>query len=296
MANNLDPYLEHIRRYDPSLDLTVLRVDPNGLNNLVIIAGGKVFRFPRSQTSRANLRAESDLLAVAGRHLTTATPQFTFSDDDEMVVYTLIPGRPTYRHDLLRLPVSVQEHFAADVGSFLKELHAIPAEALATVDLAVVQLTAAGWHGRLDTIRRDLYPYLWADQQGWIEDLFAPVIDDRLDMTAYEPCLIHNDLATYHLLSDPSSGELCGVLDFGSAQWGDPAADIATLISAYGESFLKFMTATYPLAADLLERARVLAGYLELEWALKGLAGREPEWYLVHLGRARDMRPFGVSL
>ena len=108
----------------------------------------------------------------------------------------------------------------------------------------------------------------------------------------YSPALIHNDLATYHLLTDPATTALTGVLDFGEAGWGDPAADIAALISGYGESFVARLIAAEPAIAAHLERARFRAAYLELEWALKGVRTGDPGWYLVHLGRARDSRPF----
>ena len=119
------------------------------------------------------------------------------------------------------------------------------------------------------------------------------MLDGRLDMT-YQPALIHNDLAAYHLLADPNS-VLTGVLDFGEAGWGDPAADTAALISGYGESFVARMIAGYPAIAAHLERARFRAAYIELEWALKGVRTTDPAWFLVHLGRARDSRPFGAA-
>ena len=71
-------------------------------------------------------------------------------------------------------------------------------------------------------------------------------------------------------------------------------ADYAALISGYGESFVARLIAVEPAIAAHLERARFRAAFIELEWALKGVRTVNPEWYLVHLGRARDNRPFGA--
>jgi aminoglycoside 2''-phosphotransferase len=103
--------------------------------------------------------------------------------------------------------------------------------------------------------------------------------------------LIHRDLASYHILHDPPSGRLAGVIDFGTAGAGDPASDWACLINTYGESFVRRMHAIYPFDQATLDRARFLAGVLEMEWALIGVQDKDPSMLLVHLGRARDSLP-----
>lgn len=295
---SLSPYLDAVRAWNPSLDITSYRVDPYGLNNLVIIVNDAwVFRFPRNPESAEGLRREAAVLDLARRRVRAPLPDFRIDEATGFVAYRLLPGRPLYRHLLLRLDVYAQDRFAAELGEFLRDLHASPAS----------EATAAGlgdpppappadlWPERLAAIRETLYPYLWADQHAYVEDLFAPVLDDRLDMAAYRPAIIHNDLASYHILVDPDDGRLTGVLDFGEAGWGDPAADLGILINTYGESFVRRMAPVYPELPDLLERARFRAAYIELEWALKGAQTANLEWTLVHLGRARDSLPFGAE-
>lgn len=294
---DIAPYLDRIYAWNPALIGRPTRVDPYGLNNLVVIAGDEwVCRFPRTGESRQRLNEEAALLAVVSRYVNIRVPEFTVKAALDFVAYRLLPGRPLYRHDLLRLPAGAQNRFAADLAAFLHDLHTIPASALAEAIPPAPQppRSPAPWREHLASLRTTLYPHLWADQHAAIEDLFAPVLDGRLDMT-YPPALIHNDLAAYHLLADTMTGKLSGVLDFGEAGWGDPAADYALLINTYGESFLRRMMAADPAIAAHLERARFRAAYLELEWALKGVQTGDPNWYLVHVGRARDSRPFGVA-
>ncbi len=291
---DIQPYLDRIFAWNPGLAGRPVRIDPYGLNNLVVVLDNAwVCRFPRTAESRARLAEEARLLEVVRRHVRWPVPAFITGEELDFVAYPLLPGRPLYRHDLLRLPDAAQERFAADLAGFLNQLHALPPVEWA--DLSPPPMNSiAVWPERLAALRTEVYPHLWADQHAYIEDLFAPVLDGRLDMT-YTPALVHNDLAAYHLLADTANGALTGVLDFGEAGWGDPAADYAALISGYGESFVSRMTATAPAIAPLLERARFRAAYVELEWALKGVRTADPSWYLVHLGRARDSRPFAAA-
>lgn len=302
---DIRPFLARIQAWRPGSSIAGYRADPYGLNNLVIIARFEgetdewVFRFPRNEASRAGLRREAAVLALARPRLTVSVPAFEYDQAADMVVYRLLEGRPLYRHDLLRLPEAEQERFAADLARFLRDLHGIHPENGPELPLPLsAPLSQAEarelWAGRLEAIRKEVFLYLWADQHAWIDDLFAPVLDGRLDMARYAPALVHNDLASYHLLLG-DSGRLGGVLDFGEAGWGDPAMDYAALLNTYGESLLRRMARTDPAILGGLERARFRAAYLELEWALKGVRSKNPEWFLVHLGRARDSLPFGTG-
>ena len=294
----INSYLQRIRKWNPDLDLGQTRVDPYGLNNLVIIVGERwVFRFPRNIESKSSLIHETKILSVVKKYVNISVPEFEFTEDLELGIYPLLVGNPLYRHDFLRLSDNLKENFAADLAGFLKDLHAIPLDEL---DKSVVSPepheteSRQYWSERLDELRAELFRYLWADQHAYIEDLFSPVLDGRLDMSRYSPSLIHNDLASYHLLVDLSSGRLTGVLDFGEASIGDPASDYGTLINSYGETMVGLMARQNPAINDLIDRARFRAAYLELEWALKGVRTDDPQWFLVHLGRARDSQPVGT--
>lgn len=292
---DLAPYLAQIRAWNPSLDIRSVRVDPYGLNNLVIMVNEEwVFRFPRDEASRARLFTEAQMLALVRRHVSIAVPNFEFDEAWGFVAYPLLPGRPMYRHVLLRLSDAAQELFAADLAVFLSQLHAIQPEVLIAAGFSssgTHDLASPGrWAERLDAIRVELYPLMWADQHAYVEDLLAPALDGRLE-TTYTPALIHNDLASYHLLGDQETGRLSGVLDFESGGLGDPASDYGLLINTYGESLVSRMARYDPEIKYLIDRARLRAGYLELDWALQGIKTNNPEWFLVHIGRARDSKP-----
>ncbi len=145
-----------------------------------------------------------------------------------------------------------------------------------------------------DDLEREIFPLLWNDQRAWVAHHFAPVRDGRLDL-AYQPVLIHGDLAQYHILYDPATLTLAGILDFGTAGMGDPAVDFAIIISMYGERFLRRVARTYPAISVALDRARFLAGTHELQWALGGVRTLDRSRFVAHIGRARDASPIGTS-
>jgi aminoglycoside phosphotransferase (APT) family kinase protein len=50
----------------------------------------------------------------------------------------------------------------------------------------------------------------------------------------YSPTLVHNDIKGEHILADPQSGRITGILDWADAVIGSPAGDIAGLVLTVG--------------------------------------------------------------
>jgi aminoglycoside 2''-phosphotransferase len=280
----------------PHIDLAHVRANTDGLANDVYIADERlVFRFAKNEQGRADLARERLILDLIRARVPVSVPSCEPLGDDA-VVYLMIQGALLYRHDLMRLDESGQDVFAAQLGAFLQELHCVTMAELAEhgLDHALPGSTRSEWLKRFDRAEEALHLYLWADQKAWMADLFAPVREGWLEMN-FTPVLIHNDLASYHILVEKSTGAptIAGVIDFGVAGAGDPAADFAALISSYGESFVRRMALSYPDLDALLDRARLRAGYIELEWAIKGVNSNDLSWWTAHIGRAQDIQPIG---
>ena len=290
----LPSHIDRIRASFPTLALDSVRHNPDGLANDVLIVNDElVFRFPKDQATRAALAREAKVLDLVRRYVSTPAPYFERQEDD-FVMYRMIRGEPLYRHAILRQAEPVQEQLAGQLAVFLRQLHAIPRDEAALALGEPAQREPDYWLKRYQEAQRHLYPLLWADQRHWIDDLYAPVLDGSLDMARGAPALIHDDLASYHILYAPDEQRIAGVIDFGMARLGDPAADFALIVSTYGESFLRRMSRYYAAIDEALDRARFLAGALELSWAVEGVRTGDPSWLLVHIGRARDALPLGV--
>jgi aminoglycoside 2''-phosphotransferase len=290
-------YMERIRDEYPALEIRHSRRDPDALANDVFVVNEEwVFRFPKTGEGRERLRREAGVLEVVRRHIDVSVPHVEKHMDD-FTVHRFLAGRPLYNHELLRLGSAAQDRLAEQLAEFLVQLHGIPEAELKQAGLwtAAPEDRTARYLNLWEEIRAEVYPHLWKDQKAWVEQLFRPLLDGTLTMNDCQPVLTHNDLASYHILYQPEPPGLSAVLDFGEAGPGDAADDFALLISTYGESFLERMGRFDPRIGDTIDRARFMAGAIELIWALDGVRRNSLDWLLVHLGRSRDVKPIGVK-
>lgn len=283
-------YLAHIQAAFPALPITHVENNTEGLNNAIVIINGKrVFRFPKSDSAKQALLRETELLAYLRPSISAVQIPHVDFQDAEMVSYPLIQGSPLYRHELLMMNTNQQHKILAQLGTFLYQLHTAPLTD--TLPRSDARTTRAEWLELYADIEKILFPLMFKTTQEVTRQHFAPLLknDHFLD---YTPCLIHADLAQYHLLIGTNG--LQGVLDFGTAGIGDPALDFGVLINVYGESVVKQLAPFYPsLDSRLIDRARFYNGTLALQWALGGVRTQDFSWFTAHLDRAQDVLPIG---
>ncbi|MEO7912736.1 MAG: phosphotransferase [Roseiflexaceae bacterium] len=294
MADVLAGYLARIQADLPGLRVASALMNSDGMmNDVVIVNDTLVFRFAKSDHAKSLLTYEAQLLQLIERSVTVPVPHIEYCTDTYMH-YRYVPGMPLYRHTFLRADTAMQDALAHQLATFLQQLHAIPLSEVPAPPWQTATPLASRqsfYEQRLTELEQHIYPLLWADQKAWVSDLFAPVCDGRVGLDDFTPVLIHRDLAAYHILHAPQTGHLTGVIDYGTAGAGDAALDWACLINTYGEQFVQRMHDVYPISQAMIDRARFLAGALELEWALGGIQSNDLSLLLVHLGRARDSLP-----
>lgn len=295
MDELLGSYLQRIRALTPPIEIQAARLNRDGLvNDIVIVNDAVVFRFAKNEQSRALLVHEIRVLQFVAKHISLPVPCFESLAPD-VVMYPFLRDEPLSRETILRLPLPKQTALAAQLAQFLQSLHTIPSAELTAHHIRTKTLpTRVAYEKFYADLERELFPLLMRHQVIWLNQLFAPVWERTLDFSI-KPALAHGDLGPYHLLYDPATQLLSGVLDFGEASLYDPADDFANLLNGLGESFVSRMLLYYPSASLLLERARFYAANLELQWVMHGLRSDDRSWFAVHLGRARDVLPFGVT-
>jgi aminoglycoside 2''-phosphotransferase len=287
-------YLDRIQKLFPALSISQVETNVDGLvNDVLVINRERVFRFPKADWASADMRKEAKILALAGKYLDMRLPVFDHQEDD-FVSYRFIPGEALRREKILTQDERTQDYLAEQLARFLRQLHNIPAAELERHHLppSGAIRSQADYAQLFESVRRELFPLFMTDARAWATSLFEPVLADQ-DYMSYQPALIHGDLASYHILYDPTERQINSVIDFGTAGIGDPANDFACLINSLGETFLRRMARFYPEIGQAIERARFMAGVLELEWALGGVRSKDLSWFMVHIGRARDMMPLG---
>jgi aminoglycoside 2''-phosphotransferase len=77
---------------------------------------------------------------------------------------------------------------------------------------------------------------------------------------------------------------MTGVIDFGSATLGDPANDVAALLT-YGEPFVRQGLASYPAMEAMLPRARFYLRTFPLQDALYGVEHNDADAFADGIAR-----------
>jgi aminoglycoside 2''-phosphotransferase len=288
----------------PLADLSDAVINTDGLVNVAVMDDRNVYRFARNEAAQLDLAKEIAILKLVGKHVKMRVPSFVRVADD-FVMYPSLPGEPLFRNTILKLPWYAQHRLSSQLAGFLRELHVIPYDEIIGKGIGASggRQTQAQWLNLYEDVQRELFPLMYRSTQTWVHQHFEPLVNDEhwLD---FDPVLIHDDLAQYHILYSPTltndlavmSADISGVIDFGTAGLGDPARDYGILINVYGERFLQLMAQTDHMIESLIDRARFYGGVLELQWVLGGVRSKSFDWFTAHLDRARDMMPYGQKL
>ena len=289
MADIAEALRHRIQTIMPELEIQHLEINQEGLINDVAIVNKKlVFRFAKTEKYARILDDEMKILDIIRSRIEMQVPTPIYRNQ-ESVVYPFLEGKPFLRETLLKLESDEQVKTAQQLGKFLYDLHTTEILGLDwEIPSTLAPVTRDKWLDIRQKVKDKIYPLLLKHQVQWAENLFDGVLVQP-EAFDYHQSLIHGDLAPYHILFDMDKSKITGVIDFGVAGVGDPASDIGSLITAYGESFVSKMKATYPNLDSFLPRARFYAQSIELQWVLLGIETSETFWFTAHLGGARDI-------
>lgn len=289
--DELAAYEERIRLLAPEIAVTSVELNRDGLlNDVVIVNGEFVFRFPKHEYAFKHLKDEARLLRLLRNYITLEIPSPLYETGD-CLAYRMIPGETLRRDVLMRLPDSDRQAVADQLAQFLKELHGVPTDGIAGFEVppADALMKYEGWVNAYERIREKVLPLLMPHLRGWVTEHFESHLADRSNFE-YELRMVDTDIPPYHIMYDRQRRRINGVIDFGCAGLGDPAIDFGVIIYNYGESFLDRCYGVYPEAETYLKRARFYAGAHEVRWLLTGIERNDPWWFAVHVGSAKDMK------
>jgi aminoglycoside phosphotransferase (APT) family kinase protein len=199
-----------------------------GVDNLAYVVNGELIvrwsKEPDPAARAAGVDREVRLLgAVAGiSPLPVPEPAFTVPEQG-CLAYRRLPGRPLL--DLPRpWPWAHARSIGATLGELLTALHAAPVERLATL-VDVDDQPPAEWRGEAAESYAAVAGQVPAAHQGAVEAfLEAPP-----PAGGWTPVFSHNDLGIEHVLVDPGSWTVTGIIDWSDAAIVDPAVDVGLL-------------------------------------------------------------------
>jgi aminoglycoside 2''-phosphotransferase len=279
-------YVESIRQAYPDLQITAAELNEQGQNNDVLVVDGRwIFRFPRYAQALERLEIEAAILAAIESYITLPIPAPVYlalegrEAGTAFLGYRRIEGESLWRETYQALEHALEgettlDQLAGQLAGFLKELHGVPVAEVASAVAATgrdlprddTYEICADLYRRM---REKLFPHMRPDACAWAADHFETFLGGAANFE-YQPVLKHSDFGTSNILFDPALGRICGILDFGSAGLGDPAYDFAGLLSSYGEGFLRRCARVYPELEGFLPRVRFYQGTFALYEALFG--------------------------
>ncbi len=236
-------------------------------NELFMLGENWVFRFPKRAERVPWLLRETQIMPLMAEALGAMVPRFEYVGRPSAAFpYAFVGYRLLWGKGADQIESLDQDGLAKDVGRMLSRLH--------RVDATRVPPTPLGWE-----------PEPWsvlASGLASVASRVRPLLDSRL-LTLAEPYLsgdvlepaqdgprrfIHNDICPDHLLVDPESSRLSGVIDFSDAVIGDPVLDFAGLIGVGDRAFIDQVIAHYDLALDgrFGSKLKWLTRVLTLTW------------------------------
>jgi aminoglycoside phosphotransferase (APT) family kinase protein len=203
------------------------------------VDGELIVRFekPSGDTAPATLviREARLLAAVAGvSPIPVPEPLFVL-EEEGCLGYRKLPGRP-----LIDVPEPRRSARAASVartlGELLTALHAAHVELVGVEDVPLAE-----WLREAAETYRSVAAEVPVNRRGAVDAfLRSPPPDGR-----WTPVFSHNDLGIEHVLVDPPTGRVTGVIDWSDAAIVDPAYDFGLLHRDLGPAALEAALRSY---------------------------------------------------
>lgn len=261
MNNELATQLrERIMAAVPALPIHTARLVTEGFDSdAVIVNDTWVFRFPRRSDVAAQLAVEQALLPALAARLPITIPNFEIAvgaGDGSLpfVGYRLLPGTQMRGEHIQTLSLAQRDALAAQLAGFLSALHTFPVESARAIAPAMRVTERDPIVDERAAVERDVFPLLTPAEQRWAHALYAEVIDSQI--WHWTPVVTHNDLNADHILFNPHTQRIGGIIDWGDMELGDPANDFAALFE-YDQPFVETVLQHYALPVDAAFRLRM---------------------------------------
>lgn len=232
------PGQRHVLRYMP--------LDNAGQPIIEQSVFAKLYKRPADGARAFRVASQvADLLATANLGVSAVRP-LAFVDDDALIVYPFVSGRPLsalIRQSAPEVPAALRR-----IGSALRTLHAAPPTSTAdllphTFAEEIVATARAGEHVNA------LLPHGGAQMRAVLDQL--ETLHERIPQEALT--FVHGDLKADHFFATPHD---LALIDFDTCYLADPALDLGKFLADLEWSFASIETEQTAAA-----QAEFLAGY-----------------------------------
>ncbi|BBN98057.1 phosphotransferase family protein [Sporolactobacillus terrae] len=232
--------IRFVRRTMPKLTIDTSEIKTNGWDNdILIVNKQQVFRFPKTDQIRDQIKGECVLLRqLEQKKPALQIPRYKLIYEGKTlraITYPFMSGESLNEHpvDLRRNPENAQL-----LGDFLMKLHQIAGGFLPT------RHTFCYWQVLLESLRKKVFSALRDEECQAIEDVFTRFLN-RYTAFSKTKAVIHGDLSASNILFDQKTNRISGIIDFTDGQIGDPAFDFAGIYWNYGPEYTKEVLSFY---------------------------------------------------
>jgi aminoglycoside phosphotransferase (APT) family kinase protein len=215
-----DSVRQLLARHWPDVDVRDLRPLGGGQENVTYEANGelvvRVARKPDPEVSRR----EAEILAAVRAVTEIAVPEPILVEPEAgLMVYRRLPGAPLAG---LAQPRRVGRGAVAALLGFMRDIRDI---GTTHVDVQPPE----EWLDEARALYESVAAHVPAKHRGAIEGFLG-----ETPPRAHDPVFCHNDLGTEHVLVDPDTREVTGIIDWTDAAMADPAYDLGLLYRDLG--------------------------------------------------------------
>ena len=267
-------------------DLAPVRADylGEGCDSVAFVVNGAlVFRFPKRGDVAEQLLREVDLLPHVARRVALPIPVYSHVGRPSRLfprpfgAYPLLAGTPASHLDAATLP---WHEIACALAGTLSGLHAWEqADALArdipSTEVAdLIDEVRTDALDDFDLVAREAPDAPLEQWRAYLSRAPSALVERA------EPVVVHGDLAAEHVLFDPATRTVTGIIDWSEIALADPALDFAAAFHWGGQALVDRVLRLYAGAATqgTLSRARYLAacrGVCDIRF---GLDMQRPEY------------------
>jgi aminoglycoside phosphotransferase (APT) family kinase protein len=252
LAEAVAALVARVRAAFPGLAFSRAEINEKGEDHQALVLDDRyVFRFPRHPEHPTGLAFERAVLSTLKGRCALPLPDYRYvSPDGDFAGYEMIQGVELTPQRFAGLGRAVQERVLAQAAEFLSAMHRITkAEVVAALgDEPPAWPREETPAGLVADSRRRRLPFIAAGLPALVpavEGFYA-----RFEGTADGPLrLTHGDMTDDHMLLAREADRLAGVIDFGDAEIGDAAYDVAYFWS-YGDWAPAFLLDRYDLKGE----------------------------------------------
>jgi aminoglycoside phosphotransferase (APT) family kinase protein len=261
----------------PDLTVTGVRYLAEGWDSTVFeVNDALVVRFPKREDVAQQLEREQRLLPELAPSLPAPIPVFQHvvaRCPAAPLGFAGYPKLPGEQLSSLTLSGHKAERLMEQIGRFLEALHRFPVGRARELGALPEHVSggADSWRRFASETQARVRPLLSTAEQGKLSRWFTDAEKGLFDFT---PVLTHSDLGDEHILVNPATGDLTGVIDFGDVAIGDAAVDFTGLLGVFDERMVRRALDAYGRPGDgaLLRRSAVYGALSPLHEIRFGLA------------------------